>query len=149
MVAPKFTGISHLDLSVSDLEASTEWYLRTLGLRELHRRDFGTRSVVVLHAREARLVIGLNQHEDRPEGRFDERRVGLDHVGFSVETREELDVWEEHLASLGVEHSPVTDVDSGAALVFRDPDNIQVEIRVDQAAPHACGCGGGLFLRKP
>lgn len=128
MAAPTFTGISHLDLSVSDAEASAAWYERVLGLHRVRRVDFETRTMIVLYARPARLVIGLNEHAGRPEGAFDERRVGLDHVGFAVETREELDTWQAHLAELEVEHSPVADVDSGAALVFRDLDNIQLEI---------------------
>ncbi len=128
MAAPVFTGISHLDLSVSDIDASTAWYERVLGLRTLHRAEMAERTMVVMLAKDAGLIIGLNAHTGRPEGRFDERRVGLDHVGFSVPNREDLDVWQKHLAEQGVEHSPVADVDAGAALVFRDPDNIQLEI---------------------
>lgn len=122
-----FVGISHLDLSVSDAEASAEWYQRVLGLRRLRRADFPQRTMIVLLHAPTKLVIGLNQHAGFPGEDFDEQRAGLDHVGFAVETREQLDAWQQRLAELGVEHSPVADVDSGAALVFRDPDNIQLE----------------------
>lgn len=122
------TGISHLDLSVSDIDASSDWYVRVLGLRRLHRAELPGRTMVVLLAGEAGLIIGLNAHDGRPDGRFDERRVGLDHVGFGVASREDLDDWQRHLAESGVEHSPVEDTDVGSALVFRDPDNIQLEI---------------------
>ncbi len=125
---PVFTGISHLDLSVSDIEASTAWYEQVLGLQQVKRVELPGRTMVVLLACDAGLVIGLNAHADRPPGRFDERAVGLDHVGFTVPQRTDLDVWQTHLAGLGVVHSPVEDVASGAALVFRDPDNIQLEI---------------------
>ena len=74
------------------------------------------------------MIIGLNQHDGRPDGRFDERRVGLDHVGFEVPERADLDEWQRHLAALDVEHSPFADTDVGSALVFRDPDGIQLEI---------------------
>lgn len=127
-MTPEFTGISHLDLSVSDVDASATWYERVLGLAKVRRVEFPSRTMVVLLAREAGLVIGLNAHAERPDGQFDERRVGLDHVGFAVRRREDLDTWQTHLAELGVEHSPVADGDSGSALVFRDPDNIQLEI---------------------
>nr|WP_291838352.1 VOC family protein [Candidatus Microthrix sp.] len=63
-----------------------------------------------------------------PDGPFDERRTGLDHVGFAVDNREALDAWQARLADLGVEHSPVEDTASGSALVFRDPDQIQLEM---------------------
>ena len=128
MPAPVFTGIAHLDLSVSDIDASAEWYEKVLGLRNLHRAELDGRTMVVMLAGAARMIIGLNQHDGRPDGRFDERRVGLDHVGFEVPERADLDEWQRHLAALDVEHSPVADTDVGSALVFRDPDGIQLEI---------------------
>lgn len=126
---PKFTAISHLDLTVSDVEASAKWYADTLGLHRLGRSDLDNRIMVVLVHPESGLIIGLNQHFEPTASEFDERRPGLDHVGFDVEEREELDRWEARLTELGVEHSPVTDSPSGSgtALVFRDPDNIQLE----------------------
>ncbi len=126
--ASAFLGIGHLDLSVSDAEASAAWYQRVLGLERLRRSDLPGRTMIVLLHRPSGLIIGLNQHHNIPDGRFDERRCGLDHVGFAVSERMELDVWQARLAEQEVEHSPVADVDSGAALVFRDPDNIQLEL---------------------
>lgn len=122
-----FDGISHLDFSVSDGEASAAWYERVLGLRRLRRVDLAERTMFVLLHEAAGLVIGLNQHRAFPGGAFDEHCAGLDHVGFAVATRADLDVWQALLADLGVEHSPVADTESGSALVFRDPDNIQLE----------------------
>ena len=104
MPAPVFTGIAHLDLSVSDIDASAEWYEKVLGLRNLHRAELDGRTMVVMLAGAARMIIGLNQHDGRPDGRFDERRVGLDHVGFEVPERADLDEWQRHLAALDVEH---------------------------------------------
>ena len=126
--ATAFRGISHLDLSVSDVEASATWYQRVLRLDRLRRSDLAGRTMIVLLHRPSGLIIGLNSHHDMPDGRFDERRCGLDHVGFAVPDRADLDLWQRRLAELDVEHSPVADVDSGAALVFRDPDNIQLEL---------------------
>ena len=123
-----FHGISHLDLSVCDVEASATWYQRVLGLERLRRSEFPGRTMIVLLHRASGLIIGLNHHHGMPDDRFDERRCGLDHVGFTVSERADLEVWQARLAELEVEHSPVTDVDSGAALVFRDPDNIQLEM---------------------
>ncbi len=141
MTSPAFSGISHLDLSVSDVDASAAWYQRVLGLQQVRRAEFDTRTMIVLLEPSSGLVIGLNEHAERPDGRFDERRVGLDHVGLTVPHREDLDVWESHLADLGVEHSPVTDSasGSGSALVFRDPDNIQLEIWWTRPRPSTDG----------
>ncbi|MHB8294574.1 MAG: DUF302 domain-containing protein [Acidimicrobiales bacterium] len=142
MGAPEFFGISHLDLSVSDVEASAPWYARVLGLRHLRRVDFPQRTMIVLAHERSGLVIGLNQHQGFPGKPFDERRAGLDHVGFAIAERGDLDRWEEHLGSLGVTHSPVADVEAGSALVFRDPDNIQLEMWWSRARPGATPAAG-------
>ena len=123
-----FIGIGHLDLSVSDVEASAAWYETVLGLRRLRRVAFPERTMIVLRHDPSGLVVGLNQHQGFPGEPFDERRAGLDHVGFAVARRQDLDAWQERLTALGVEHSPVSDTEVGSALVFRDPDHIQLEL---------------------
>lgn len=124
-----FTGISHLDLSVTDAEVSAEWYCRVLGLKRRKRADLDNRIMIVMRHPETGLVIGVNQHHQTVGNRFDEHVPGLDHVGFGVTEHDELVELETHLTAEGVEHSPVTDSPSGSgtALVFRDPDNIQLE----------------------
>ncbi|MGZ7013554.1 MAG: VOC family protein, partial [Acidimicrobiales bacterium] len=55
----------------------------------------------------------------------------LDHIGFKVPTRESLDEWVTKLDGLGVEHSGIRDLTEPmpfSTLVFRDPDNIQLEL---------------------
>lgn len=127
---PSFTGISHLDLTVTDVEASAAWYVEVLGLKRIRKAELDTYTMIMLAHRGANLIIGLLQHHVPVGDRFTERHPGLDHVGFAVEDRDELFQWQEHFEKLGVEHSPVTDAPSGSgtALVFRDPDNIQLEI---------------------
>ena len=46
-------------------------------------------------------------------------------------TREDLDAWAEWLDGMGVEHAGITDTTDPmpySVLVFRDPDNIQLEM---------------------
>lgn len=124
---PEFGTISHLDLSVVDAEKSADWYCSVLGVDRLRRADLDNRIMIVLRHPITGLIIGVNQHAHTATDRFDEHVVGLDHVGFSVAQRGDLDAWEKHLVELNVEHSPVADTANGAALVFRDPDNIQLE----------------------
>ena len=126
---PDFISVSHLDLSVSDAERSAQWYTEVLGLRRLKRADLDNRIMIVLTHDGSDLIVGLIQHRDPTADRFDEHRPGLDHIGFSVADRSDLDAWQARLTTLGVEHSPVEDAPSGSgtALVFRDPDNIQLE----------------------
>ena len=124
---PDFSSVSHIDLSVSDVEKSAAWYCEVLGLRRVRRVDYDDRIMVVLLREAIGLIIGLNQHSVTTTDRFNERNLGLDHIGFGVVDRDELDAWQTRLTSLAVEHSPVADTPTGAALVFRDPDNIQLE----------------------
>ena len=63
------------------------------------------------------------------EDRFDERRIGVDHLAFGVDDRGTLEdlvarLRAEGVETEGVEHDPVLDKDYVA---FRDPDNVQWE----------------------
>jgi catechol-2,3-dioxygenase len=83
-------------------------------------------------------MLVLHRHDANPGEQFSERRNGLDHVGFIVSSRSELNNWQEHLAEIGVRQmqtadepctqSPICDASYAAVLVFRDPDNIQLEL---------------------
>jgi len=137
MEEAEFFGIGHLDLSVSGVEASAAWYEKVLGLRRLRRVAFPERIMIVLRHDASGLVVELNQHQGYPGEPFDERRAGLDHVGFAVGQRQDLDSWQGRLAALGVEHSPVADTEVGSALVFRDPDHIQLELWWSKPAGNA------------
>lgn len=103
---PEFTTLSHVDLSVSDVEMSAAWYVETLGLQRLRRSDLDNRIMIVLLHEPTGLIIGLLQHREASGDAFDERRTGLDHIGFGVSDRAELDTWQAKLQKLGVPHSP-------------------------------------------
>jgi len=77
------------------------------------------------------VVVDVMTHRETPHERFDERRVGLDHLSLRVADREELERWVEHLDGCGVAHSGIIDATWGPTVVFRDPDNIQVELFVN------------------
>ena len=59
---------------------------------------------------------------------FDERRMGLDHLSFQVSGSERIAGMHTHLDAEGVAHSGIIDIGYGPTLVFRDPDNIQLEL---------------------
>ena len=55
----------------------------------------------------------------------------MDHVALNVATREDLEAWTAWLDTLGIKHSGIRDGDEPfafATVVFRDPDNIQLEV---------------------
>jgi glyoxylase I family protein len=130
------TALHHLGLTVRDAQASAAWYQDVLGFRrvgEFEAPDGSRRKVFLRHDGLA-IRLGLTQHEPGPGGPFDETRVGLDHLAFAVGSRADLDAWAGRLAAAAVPHSPVASANSvpgAAVLVFRDPDNIQLELFYD------------------
>jgi glyoxylase I family protein len=125
--------IHHLGLTVRDVEASERWYCAVLGFErvgEFHAPG-GERDKVFLRHPALRTRLGLTRHRSGDASRFDETRVGLDHLAFSVATRRELDEWSARFAAAGVTCSPVATANSipgASVLVFRDPDGIQLEL---------------------
>ena len=126
---PDVSGIHHVSVTVTDIERSVPWYSGLLGLTKLMEESHpdGTGYAVVLGKPDWSMCVGLHTHPTNERERFSESRTGLDHIGFMVSGRPELDAWESKLTELGVDHSPVNDQGGYAVLVFRDPDNIQLE----------------------
>jgi len=128
--------IHHFGLTVRDVESSAAWYVEVLGFRrvgEFESPNGAFRKVFLCHG-GLRARLGLTEHQDGGQKLFDETRVGLDHVAFEVPDREELDAWASRLAAAAVVHSPIAPANSSpgaAVLVFRDPDNIQLELFFD------------------
>lgn len=123
-------GFSHLSLSVTNLDRSTEWYGDVLGFA-VHSRveGDGFRRNRLRHP-NAGITLTLTAHEAGTGERFDERRTGMDHVSFAVPSVEDLHDLKETFLARGVEHSEVKPTASGAGgmITFRDPDNIQLEL---------------------
>jgi len=127
------TGIHHFGLTVRDVDASAAWYQDVLGFRRAgeFKAPDGTRRKVFLRHDGLQARLGLTQHRGGSQDAFDETRAGLDHLAFTVADRGELQAWAARLAAVGVVHSPVTAANSipgAVVLVFRDPDNIQLEL---------------------
>jgi len=132
---PAITGVHHFSPTVSDVEASAGWYERVFGLIRLpmtfpHHDREETGYAVLLIEPASGFLIGLHHNEANDGEAFDESRTGLDHIGFRVPDRNNLDLWAAKLDGLGIAHSGVRDIEGPApfsTLVFRDPDNIQLE----------------------
>ena len=126
---PDIRGIHHISVTVTDLERSVPWYSELLGLTKLMEEQHpdGAGYAIVLGKPDWSLCVGLHVHATNEGERFSEARTGLDHVSFLVSSRSELVAWEARLTECGVEHSPINDQEGFSVLVFRDPDNIQLE----------------------
>ncbi len=125
---PDFPGLAHVALTVKDVETSGPWYRQLLGTDPVldEHTDAGFRHLVWLL--DGGTLLGIHQHERGvPDERFTEFRVGLDHVGFGVASRADLEKWMERLNELGISHGGIVDAGYGSGLSFRDPDGIALE----------------------
>lgn len=123
-----FPGIAHVAVTVTNLERSTPWYEKLFDAKPVLDEDAGLFHHVVW-AIGGGTLFGIHTHpnpeSDEP---FTELRPGLDHVGFGVANRTELEQWESRLDDLGIAHGGIVDAPYGSGLSFRDPDNIALEL---------------------
>jgi catechol 2,3-dioxygenase-like lactoylglutathione lyase family enzyme len=129
MDLPAIKGFGHIDLTVSDVDRSVRWWEDVLGFKLVSTRERPNFKLCsVIHP--SGFFIGLMEHTKGTGRRFDERTVGLDHLALRVPDRSALEAWARRLDELGVENSGVQDESAGPLIVFRDPDNIQLELWV-------------------
>jgi catechol-2,3-dioxygenase len=123
-----FPGLAHVALTVQDAEVSGPWYRRLLDSDPVvdEHTDAGYRHLVWVL--DGGTLLGIHQHQRGvPAEPFTEFRVGLDHVGFGVANRAELEKWVDRLNALGISHGGIVDAGYGSGLSFRDPDGIALE----------------------
>jgi glyoxylase I family protein len=125
---PDFTGVSHVALTVTDLERSKAWYEDLFGIQTIFEGDEdGIKYCVNIHPGSS-LIIGLRQHAAGSGDQFTPQRTGLDHVAFGVGDRAELEKWQATFEEKGVTYTPIIDTPYGHVLNFKDPDNIALEL---------------------
>ncbi len=129
-------GYAHVRLTVTDIERSRAFYDAVFALPvafevpadadEETRQQLGFLYGGVIY----RLGSGLlGLRPVAPGGdRFDEDRVGLDHLSFRVADRDAVSAAAARLEELGVAHSGVKDLGRAVLLEFRDPDGIALEL---------------------
>lgn len=150
MSAPVTVGpVHHVRLCVTDVARAMAFYTEVLGLSVvadgpppsddpnywlmLHNLQGG----VVLT--NGQLLVGLRPCDDprRASGdRFDPRRVGLDHLSFSVANFDELRHIRDLCEAGGHPHGEPTDLTPFGITVLSitDPDGIQLELSAPLAA---------------
>lgn len=133
---PAFPALAHVAITVTDLERSVGWYRELFGADPVLDEDEAIsgfhHTVFLLGGGQ---LFGLHTHPGSdPDGLFDERRTGLDHVAFACADRAELEAWAARLDELGIKHGGIVDAPYGSGVSFRDPDNIALEFFAPPAA---------------
>jgi glyoxylase I family protein len=124
-MALQIRGIHHIVLTVSDPKRSARFYEKILGVKA----DFVTDKVICIPCGNFLLCLQRSSRQGLVDDLFDENRIGLDHIGFSVASHQQLNqlltvLQELNIPTVGIEYDPDGKSDY---ICFRDPDNIQVE----------------------
>ena len=126
-ISTTMPAITHVAITVSDLETSEAWYTKVLGVAPVLDEDTGPFRHIVYALGST--LFGLHGFPDlMSTERFNERRPGLDHISFGCADRDELVAWAARLDELGIPHGEIKDAGYGSGLSFRDPDNIALEL---------------------
>jgi glyoxylase I family protein len=121
-------GVNHIALTVTDKDRSREFYTSVLGFQFI--TEFGPKYLLSNNS----MILALNPAPDPARAikndRFDENRVGLDHISFNVASHAELENAIKLFDERDILHGEIKDLDGLGiyVLAFRDPDNIQVEL---------------------
>lgn len=135
-------GFAHVRLTVTDIARSRAFYDSVFALPvafevppdadEETRRQLGFLYGGVIYRLGAGL-LGLRPVAPGTD-RFDEDRVGLDHLSFAAADRSALLAAADRLDALGVPHGGVKDLGRALLLEFRDPDGIALELYTNNTA---------------
>lgn len=139
MTAIETTGLHHVRITVTDLERSRAFYSEVLGFRVAVESP-GNWDDPAVRADPEQLYGGVIFQTNgmlfglRPvapgDDAFDSDRVGLDHLSFSVASRDQLEEARRLLDERKVPHGEVRDLtDFGIAILsFSDPDGVHLEL---------------------
>ena len=125
---PAIDGFGHIDFTVTDADRSVEWWKRVLGFELVNITETDAYKRRTMLNASSGIAVTLMTHSSMASDRFDERAVGLDHFALRVPDRATLEAWAKRLDDLEVENSGVQEENGGPLIVFRDPDNIQLEL---------------------
>lgn len=116
------SGLNHLIVTINDVKISQSFYGGLLGFEIKNIAD-GFFFVV-----GGVSIFFFPSNHPIPDDRFNEFRIGLDHLAFTAPNEEALQSFADHLKASGVETNGVETYHTGNKYVaFRDPDNIQLE----------------------
>ncbi len=120
------TGLSHVQLLVSDVAASATWYRAALGLVPFAADP--AIGYVALQHRGGRFVVVLTAAPTPRDGPDERGDAGLDHLALAVPDGTALEAWATHLAEVGIDHDGVFLEGGHPSLQLRDPDGIVIEL---------------------
>ncbi|MCL6571283.1 MAG: VOC family protein [Bacillus sp. (in: Bacteria)] len=123
--------LHHLEIYVSNLSKSTAfwaWFLTELGYKQYQKWELG------ISWKYGETYIVFVQAEERfMDVPYHRSRVGLNHLAFHAESKEQVDKITEKLKKQGInilypKQHPYAGGENYYAVFFEDPDRIKVEL---------------------
>lgn len=121
--------VHHLALTVTNVRRSVDFYCNLLGFTPI--MEFGPRVLLF----NGSLVLAITPPPDASQApaddRFNENRIGLDHLSFGIKSKTEMDTALKILDLNAIPHGEIKDLGNELriyVLALRDPDNIQIEL---------------------
>ena len=152
---PPIRRIQHVGIKVRDMDEAVAFYREVMGFRVSDRYEPGDNPHSQwgicfmrcgdLHHEISVISYAKEENPQPPRESLRDRDTGLHHVAFQVDSREEFDLWVEHIRSKEIEivggpvvHSPVHPEGNGTlgenrAFYFHDPSGNGIEIFCDMA----------------
>ncbi len=117
----RFLGVDHIDIVVSDLSASVEFY-RKFGMSPEGTIENGTTVFMFNNDEEHPVRIELHQAQDG-------QKTGIDHLSFAVEDPKDATKEIQMLGGIDFLFEPFENQQSGRTISnCYDPDGVQVQM---------------------
>lgn len=123
----QFTGLAHVTLTVASVKKTKDFYESLLGIK-IKPDDEWSFSLSAVG-----IPCWFVEWGKHPDDRFDETRIGLDHIAFRVLDYSTLKELENRLITMKVATKGIEKfAGKYPYIAFRDPDNIQTEFFIDE-----------------
>ena len=121
--------MGHMALNVTDLERSEKFYIEVLGMKPVWKSEG---EIVFLECGNDDLAL-IQISKEKVEAYRNQTFQFLNHIGFRVRTREEVDRAYASLRAKGViiEDGPRDHRDGSRSFYFEDPDGNAIQILWD------------------
>lgn len=130
MASPTFTGVHHLKVPVTDVEASAAWFERAFGARRVHRFDHREEDGTLYAA--MMMMPGVDAPvELRHASKAAKATAGYDPFTFGVKDKAALDAWVGHLDAQGIKHTPIVTGYIGHVIGIDTPDGLALRVYTD------------------
>lgn len=116
--------LEHVNVTVSDVERSARFYCELLDL-QVRWRGKNARGADAVHVGDDRSYVAFFQGEGQGQPPPDYTTVGLNHVGFVVDS---LDDAKQTLAKFELAAHAEHDYEPGRRVYFFDHDGVEVEL---------------------